>query len=45
MDVSSGNDDADKTGRIRATSDNLVGGGGGEQFQVSVDIDGRRVIF
>ena len=28
MDVSSGNDDADKTGRIRATSDNLVRGGG-----------------
>ena len=42
MDVSSGNDEADKTGRIRATSDNLDGS---EQFDVSVDIDGKRVIF
>ena len=42
MDVSSGNDDADKTGRIRATSDNRDGR---KQFDVSVDIDGKRVIF
>ena len=42
MDVSSGNDDADKTGRIRATNDNMDGR---KQFDVSVDIDGKRVIF
>ena len=42
MDVSSGNEDADKTGRIRATSDKLDGR---KQFDVSVDIDGKRVIF
>ena len=41
MDVSSGNEDADKTGRIRATSDKLDGR---KQFDVSVDIDGKRVI-
>ena len=34
--------DADTTGRIQATSDNLDGG---KQLQVSVDIDGKRVIF
>ena len=42
MGVSSGNEDADKTGRIRATSDKLDGR---KQFDVSVDIDGKRVIF
>ena len=42
MDVSLGNEDADKAGRIRATSDKLDGR---KQFDVSVNIDGKRVIF
>ena len=42
MDVSSGTDDADKTGPIQATSDKLDGR---KQFDGSVDIDDKRVIF